>query len=55
MSDEKHRFTGVQFRVQTEITVNDVTYTADQIKNLGIGGCLLPINEDLSAGSECML
>ncbi len=55
MSDEKRRFTRVQFRVQAEITVNDVKYTTDQIKNLGIGGCLLPIKADLNAGSECTL
>lgn len=55
MSDEKRRFTRVQFRVQAEITINDVKYTTDQIKNLSIGGCLLPINADLNAGSECIL
>ncbi len=55
MSDEKRRFTRVQFRVQAEITANDIKYTTDQIRNLSIGGCLLPIKADFSVGSECML
>ncbi len=55
MSDEKRRFTRVRFRVQAEITVNETTYATDQIKDLSIGGCLLPINSDLNAGSECIV
>ena len=55
MSDEKSRFTRVQFRVQAEVTVNGVKYTTDQIKNLSVSGCLLSINADLKAGATCML
>ncbi len=55
MSDEKRRFTRIPFRVSVEMTVEEASYAADQINNLSIGGCLLPITADLEAGADCRL
>lgn len=50
---EKRRFTRVTFRVKAEMTVNAVLYTAEEINNLSVGGCLLPITAGLEPGSAC--
>ncbi|MBW2078282.1 MAG: PilZ domain-containing protein [Deltaproteobacteria bacterium] len=50
---EKRRFTRLPFRVKAEMTVNDVLYSAEEINNLSVGGCLLPITADLEPGSAC--
>ncbi len=55
MPDEKRQSTRVQFRVQAKITVNDIKYTSDQISNLSIGGCLLPIQAEWEPGTPCRL
>ncbi len=55
MSEEKRCFSRVPFSVTAEITINDVTYSADKINNLSIGGGLFPISEDLKVGSECIV
>jgi len=55
MSDEKRRFTRVPFRVMAEITVNNISYSSEEINNLSISGCLLPIEADLELGTECHL
>ena len=43
MSEERRRFTRIPFRVKAEMTVSDVLYKAEEISNLSVGGCLLPI------------
>ncbi len=53
MSDEKRQFTRVQFKVKAEIIVKDVKYATDQISNLSVGGCLLPIKAKLEPESPC--
>ena len=53
MPEEKRRFTRIPFRVKAEMTVNDVLYSAEEISNLSVGGCLLPIRADLEPGSVC--
>jgi len=53
MSDEKRRFTRVPFKSKSEMTVNDVSYTVEEVKNLSVGGCLLPIKADFKPGTEC--
>jgi hypothetical protein len=35
------------------MTVNDMSYRAEQISNISVGGCLLPIATDLRPGIEC--
>lgn len=53
MSEEKRRFSRIPFSVKAEMTVNDVLYRAEEISNLSVGGCLLPIRADLEPGSVC--
>lgn len=55
MSDEKRRFTRIPFQVNAKITINDVSYNVDNLSNLSIGGCLLPINANLEPGTDCHL
>ena len=50
---EKRRFTRVPFRVKAEMTVNYVLSSAEEISDLGVGGCLLPITADLEQGNAC--
>ncbi len=53
MEKNKRRFTRVDFKVRAEMTVNDVVYAADEIGNLGVGGCLMPITGEMAAGDSC--
>jgi len=55
MSKEKRRFTRVPFRVSAEIMVHDFSYRAEEILNLSVGGCLLPVEADLAPGTGCHL
>ena len=55
MSDEKRRFSRIPFRVNVEMAVGDVRYTAGGIENLSVGGCLLPIEAQLDTGKACRL
>ena len=55
MKDEKRRFTRIPFKVKAEMTVNDVLYSSEKINNLSVGGCLLPIEADVEAGTKCNL
>ncbi len=55
VSEEKRRFSRVPFRVTTEMTAKDVSYSADELTDLSVGGCLLPIETDLPPGTECHL
>jgi len=53
MSDDKRRFTRVPFRVEAEITVEEFSYNTEEIKNLSVGGCLLPVSAPLDVGAAC--
>ena len=55
MDEDKRRFTRVPFKVQVEMTVDDILYHTAQIKNLSLGGCLLPISAELKAGTLCQI
>ena len=55
MSVEKRRFSRIPFSVTTEIHVNHAIYKANKINDLSVGGCLLPISEDIEVGSECLV
>ena len=50
---EKRDFTRVPFKVKVEMTANKVLYSIEEIIDLSIGGCLLPINTDLQLGTQC--
>jgi hypothetical protein len=53
MPEEKRRFTRVPFRVSAEIMANGFACRAEEILNLSVGGCLLPVKADLEPGTEC--
>jgi PilZ domain len=55
MSEEKRRFTRVPFRVSAEIMAHNFSCRAEEIFNLGVGGCLLPVKADLEPSTECHL
>ena len=55
MPEEKRRFSRVSFSVKAELTVDGVLYIADEITNLSVGGCLLPIEADLEPETACLL
>ena len=55
MPEEKRRFTRVSFSVKVELTADNVLYTAEEITNLSVGGCLLPIEADLEPGTVCLV
>jgi hypothetical protein len=55
MTDENRRFTRVPFKVNAEITADDVVYHAREISNLSVGGCLLPLTAALDPETPCRM
>ncbi len=53
MAKNKRRFTRVRFKVRAEMIVNDVVYTANEIDNLAVGGCLMPVSGEMAPGDAC--
>jgi len=55
MTDDNRRFSRVPFKVNTELQVNDAFYSAEEISNLSVGGCLLPLSVDLQPATPCQI
>ena len=55
MNRERRRFTRVPFNVTAEMIVNNRTFRAEHIRNLSMGGCLLPLNHDMEKGTPCVV
>ena len=55
MVEDKRRFSRIFFNMPAELTVDDTSYTIEQIANLSIGGCLLKIKDDFPVGAECKI
>jgi len=55
MSDDSRRFTRIPFKMNTTIVINDQTYSTDNITNLSVGGCLLPVDIDPQPGTNCQI
>jgi hypothetical protein len=53
MSEEKRQFTRVPFKVEAELKIGEIIYRSDDISNLSVGGCLLPIHTNCEAGAKC--
>lgn len=51
----KRRFTRIPFKVGARIDIKDQSYTVNEIFNLSIGGCLLPVSEKLKTGIKCLV
>ncbi len=55
MTQEKRRFSRIYFRLEAEMITDDGLYRVEEVINLGVGGCLLPITEELKPGTVCQL
>ena len=55
MSEERRHHSRVSFKVEAELSIEGGQYRAAEICNLSNGGCLLPIKEELTAGTACQL
>ncbi|MEW6674170.1 MAG: PilZ domain-containing protein [Thermodesulfobacteriota bacterium] len=55
MPMEKRKFSRIPVKLEAELTAGDMTFRVEELKNLGIGGCLLPIDADLAPGTVCHL
>jgi len=55
MFSEKRNFTRVPFKVEAEIIANETSYKIKEITNLSVGGCLIPVDEDLKLGTSCKI
>jgi len=53
MSEEKRRFTRVQFNMAADLTVNSKVISFSNIENLSVGGCLLVTSVRLEVGATC--
>jgi hypothetical protein len=53
MSVENRRFSRIPFKVNAEITIDNVVYPVSEIKNLSIGGGFFPLDADFVSGSSC--
>lgn len=54
MSSEKRKFTRFNFKMRSELFINEDVYQADEIINLSIGGCLLPVDVKAQPSDECL-
>ena len=55
MTDERRQYDRVVFKVEAELTVQGSSSRAEEISNLSLGGCLLPISEGLAPGTTCQV
>jgi len=55
MKNEHRRFSRIPFRVNAEVTFPDASRTVQEINNLSVGGCLLPLFQHLEPGIPCRI
>ena len=55
MESEKRRFTRFPLKMNATLAANNHSYNVDNISNLSIGGCFLPIHADLAKDTPCTL
>ncbi len=55
MEYEKRRFTRVTFNFEAELKAGSLTYRAEKILNISVGGCLIQTEADLEVGTVCDL
>jgi hypothetical protein len=55
MGNENRKFTRFYYKMKSEFFVNNDIYELDELINLSIGGCLLPVAVDAKSGDECSL
>ena len=55
MTDDNRRFSRIPFKVKAELLIKDSRYKSEEISNLSVGGCLLPVEGTLQAGAPCTI
>lgn len=55
MTENKRRFTRIPFKVSAQIIIDGSVHSTAELRNLGIGGCFLPIGEGLREGTPCLV
>ncbi len=55
MGGERRRFLRFPYKMKAELVVQEKVFEVDEISNLGIGGCLLPVYANLESGASCIL
>ena len=55
MVDENRKFTRFYYKMRSEFSVNNDIYEVNELINLSVGGCLLPIVVNAKSGDECSL
>ena len=53
MIREKRRFTRVPFSVEAEVSIGNTAYRSEEVTNLSVGGCLLPVHVPDPVGTKC--
>lgn len=55
MTEDNRRFSRIPFKVKAQLQIGDQIYSAPELSNLSVGGCLLPIAVNISPGTPCQL
>ena len=55
MTEERRQYGRVVFKVEAELAVESDSYRAEEITNLSLGGCLLPVTAELDPGKPCRM
>jgi len=55
MRNEHRRFSRIPFKVNAELTLPDTSHTVQEINNLSVGGCMLPLLLNLEPGIPCRI
>ena len=55
MIDDNRRFSRIPFKVKAHLQIGTEVYTAPELSNLSVGGCLLPVTANIPSGTACQL
>ena len=55
MGDDKRRFTRIPFKVNSKMEAGGRQYCTNELCNLSVGGCLLPVQADIPPGTRCQI
>jgi len=53
--DEKRKFTRIPFQTQIRVTCGDRTLVSHGLKNIGLGGAFVELQDVIPPGSPCLL
>ena len=55
MTADNRKFTRFYFKMKSEFSVNNDVFVLQELINLSIGGCLLPVTAIAEPGDQCFL